>query len=995
MLVHRVSRHVAALIACASIVTTHTAEVGTRNANAPEVAAASNEGENAMRGFQLPPGFKAEVIAAEPHIANPVSFYIANDGKIYVTETFRHSRGVTDIRGKDTWLDEDLAARTVEDRLAMLKRHERDNIANYSKHSDRIKLLVDQNGDGKVDASTVFADGFNHPLDGIGAGVLEWKGNVWYANLPNLWLLRDQNSDGVADWRKSLHHGYGVRIGFLGHDLHGLTFGPDGKVYFTIGDRGANIPFEGKHVGDPDSGAVFRCNPDGSGLEMFSFGLRNPQEIAFDDFGNLFTVDNNSDGGDRARLTYLAEGGDSGWRVGYQFNDWPNPRGPWNREKLWHPRHEGQSAHHLAPLTNITDGPSGLAHYPGVGLPAAYKDHFFIVDFHGGRGSGIMSLNLKPNGASFTLDKRDKFVWEALPTDADFGLDGGLYFVDWVQGWSMTGKGRVYRVYEEQSASDPLVAESKRLLKEGFARKSVKELASLLSHPHKRVRQEAQFELAGRGQASVSALQNEARSGKTTLSRVHATWALGQILARPHALNSRQAAEVAKALMPLLRDNEPEVAAQATKVLGEANAQEAFEAFISNLNHASPRVQYHSALALGKLGRSQAFPALVALLERNADKDEYIRHAAVMGLLGLNEPDALIAATEHQNKSVRLGVLLALRRLQRAEIANFLDDADPFIVTEAARAINDVPISGALYELAKLSETESLTEPAMFRAVNANYRLGIAESAARLAKVVARSGAAEIHRVQALEALANWQHPSGRDRITGLWRPAVGIRENKHAAEALGPIIADILNTAPDRVRAAAANAAAALGLNAAAPQLAALAAKEDASAPSRIAALRALAAVKSEQLSAALEAAGKSSNEELRREVVRLQAASGSGASALARLEQTIEKGSVSEQQAAFSALTKVQDAAADQLLVRQLERLEKGELPRELILDVLEAALARPSVKPRVEALLAKQPAMMNSASSVRPCMAATAKPGAKSSWNARKSPAFVAIK
>src|ERR1051326_8946059 len=152
------------------------------------------------------------------------------------------------------WLDEELASRSVDDRLAEMKRHLGDRFASYSEKSERIRLIEDRAGNGKADHSTIFADGFNTPLDSIAAGVLAHKGDIWYANIPNLWLLRDTNHDGISDFRKSLH------------------YGPDGKIYFSIGDRGSNVKVaDGRTVGHPDIGSVFRCNPDGSELELFAY----------------------------------------------------------------------------------------------------------------------------------------------------------------------------------------------------------------------------------------------------------------------------------------------------------------------------------------------------------------------------------------------------------------------------------------------------------------------------------------------------------------------------------------------------------------------------------------------------------------------------------------------------------------------------------------------------------------------------------------------------
>ena len=304
------------------------------------------------------------------------------------------------------WLDDDLACRTVADRVAMYRKFLGKGFEDFKVEHERVRQIVDRDHDGKADTATVFADGFNDPAAGIGAGLLARKGEVWYACIPWLWKLRDTTGAGKATERSLLHEGYGVHVGFLGHDLHGLRMGPDGMLYFSIGDRGFNVTTrEGRQLAVPDTGSVLRCNPDGTGLEVFATGLRNPQELAFDQFGNLFTCDNNSDSGDRARWVYVVEGGDSGWRIGYQFIEEPVSRGPWNEEMLWDPRRAAQAAYLVPPVANISDGPSGLTYDPGVSLlPERYKDHFFLVDFRGGSGqSGIRSFAVKPKGASFEL----------------------------------------------------------------------------------------------------------------------------------------------------------------------------------------------------------------------------------------------------------------------------------------------------------------------------------------------------------------------------------------------------------------------------------------------------------------------------------------------------------------------------------------------------------------------------------------------------------------
>ena len=139
---------------------------------------------------------------------------------------------------------------------------------------------------------------------------------------------------------------FGVRVSFIGHDLHGIIRGPDGRLYFSIGDRGYYVETEdGKIMKHPAEGAVFRCDSDGTNFEVYAMGLRNPQELAFDDNGNLFTFDNTGDIGDKARVVYVLDNTDSGWDMAHQSPhhyanalDWKNfklSKSVWVGEKMF------------------------------------------------------------------------------------------------------------------------------------------------------------------------------------------------------------------------------------------------------------------------------------------------------------------------------------------------------------------------------------------------------------------------------------------------------------------------------------------------------------------------------------------------------------------------------------------------------------------------------------------------------------------------------------
>src|SRR2546421_8751358 len=138
------------LMLCGVPVEAQHQQADSRNSKA-FVAPASDEGELAIKKFQVTPGLKVDLWAAEPMLANPVAFNFDEKGRAYVCETFRLNAGVDDIRQIMDWLDEELACRTVDDRMAEMKRHLGEKFNSYTNHSERIQVIEDRKGAGKAD----------------------------------------------------------------------------------------------------------------------------------------------------------------------------------------------------------------------------------------------------------------------------------------------------------------------------------------------------------------------------------------------------------------------------------------------------------------------------------------------------------------------------------------------------------------------------------------------------------------------------------------------------------------------------------------------------------------------------------------------------------------------------------------------------------------------------------------------------------------------------
>jgi len=913
----------------------------------PKVAAASDEGVNAIKRVKIADGFVMRQWAAEPLLANPVAFTFDNKGRCFVAETFRLHAGVTDIRNHMDWLDADLACRTVEDRDRMYKDKLKDKADEYGIHHDRVKLVVDSDGDGVADKAEVFADGFKNRVDGIGSGVLARNGKVFYTCIPDLWQLDDTGALAPASGRRKLSSGYGVHVGFLGHDLHGLTLGMDGRVYFSIGDRGLSVDLPGGgKINLPDTGAVLRCEPDGSKLELFAFGLRNPQELAFDDSGELFTGDNNSDGGDQARWVHLVEGSDSGWRIGWQFLEKPMARGAWNLESMWKPRNADQPAYVLPPLANVGAGPSGLAAYPGTGLDPRYQGVFLLCDFRGGPGgSGIHAIWNKQDGAGYRFDKREQFLNSLLVTDVGFAPWGEVVVSDWIDGWGLPTKGRIYALKDQKAFNEPLVKETAALLGGDLQNADTATLVKLLDHADRRVRTEAHLALSDKG--AVTELAQAAETGSQR-ARVHAVWGIGRTLrlmyTRSRLDPGTPAAQALDRLIALAKASDSEVRMQVARVLGEIPGTD--KALMDLLADASPRVSSKAALSLARQKNNTCSDKVIALLEKNNNSDLVIRHSLAMALHGAGET-AWATAAAHGSAAVRLGAVLALRRAgDKAPVpllTQLLADKDTQVATEAARAAYETASEETLQALAAQLTSQGATDPAIRRSLAALRRLGTGEAAKAVAAHAAKAGSSEITRVEAMEILENWAQPIGRDTLTGLWRPGKA-GNTSDAADAIRANLGSLLSGSA-KVRSAVVKAAGRLGLKDLAPTLASLALDMGQTVGARVEAMDGLAELDGKLLEDKLPNLMKDPAEKVRAQAYYWKLKRGDDLTFVAQVG-TVSDFGAHEQQAIIRGLLTKDTSARNELLASLAKAFAEGKLRAEAGLEIREALEARPRI-------------------------------------------------
>ncbi len=971
--------------------------------------------QEALERIKTPEGVSKRIIAAGPLVRDPVAFAVDHQGRAYVCESERQEYGVEDNRSSPFWLQDDLALQTVDDRLAMYEKHKdrrQDGMGYYSAREDRLTCLSDEDGDGIMDTVKPFTDPFAEPLDGTLAGVLVDEGTAWITNIPHLWIATDENQDGQAESRRSAQRGFGVRIALRGHDMHGLVRGPDGRIYFSIGDRGFYLQTaDGRLLHDAGSGAVFRCEPDGSALEVVHVGLRNPQELAFNDFGDLFTGDNNSDAGDQARIVQILPGGETGWRMEYQTLEGSNQRGPWNQEGIWQVEHPLRPRWASPPITHLGSGPSGLVYHPGTGFRSDLAGSFFMCDFRGDPAASLLwRFRLEPDGAGYRLSEKEKFIEGVLCTDVDFTPNGALWISAWGGGWVSTDRGRLFEFTDSEGLRPPVEMGVQDLLTrndlDSFAADNLAGAVTLenwLGSADRRVRQRIQSHLASGGEKEADLLVSIARSGQSgsenSLGRIHALWGLEQWTRQ----NPDDQGQRLLSLAPLEGDPDEEIRRQLARVLGDGAGVRGKSVLIRLLEDPSPRVQSSAALALAKLGTPEAREDFFRIgLEAAAD-DPVLHHSAVMALAGsCTEAELLLEGlSRDSSKERRMLALLALRKkhhpwwlfsgkqgnvdvaaTERTEpfdqaallqsglryklnetgptlarpvassLAFFLNDADPEIVAEAARAIHDLNCTEAMTPLADLlirwskmpaKEVVAMGDwiwPTGRRVIDAAQRHGGARHLVALVEFAGRTEAPDGLRRLALEAVAEWNSPPSREGVRGLVRPVEPEQRPQDfiPREVLEAPLSQLLTTGS--LKGAALKAALVHGIELDPTINRTVLESAEQPAEFRVQALEQLqSAISAEELEEILKPlAGKGEASLQLRMGEAMQAESDRPAFLMNTFEQG---GEWSLRQLAIRRLAQQYSDKAEVVdwLVRQLDRLDQGEVKPELTLDVLRA--------------------------------------------------------
>ena len=925
------------------------------------------------------------------NVPDPVAVTVDEKGAVYACTTTRRKVADLDIREHTQWIADDQALTSPLEKEAFYKRvmapgamrgpqgslkdHNGDGSVDWRDlivHKERIYKLVDTDGDGVADKVTVFAEGFNSVGAGIAAGILYHDGWVYVTAQPDLWRLKDTDGDGVADVKELVVTGFGAHIAYAGHDMHGLRLGPDGRLYWTIGDKGTNVTSkEGKHFYYPHTGAVLRCEPDGAGFEVFASGIRNLQELGFDDFGNIIGVDNDADQPkERERLVYLVEGSDSGWRCHSQFMKL-NSR--WMRENIWQPNGApGQPLCYTPPIANYSDGPAGFLHEPGHALDGSLRGHFILDQFPNGK---MDAFTLEPAADGFKMVGLRTIHQGIMGIGMAWAPSGKAYFADWIGGYPLDGKGAIWNM-DVATKTDPV---SQEILSLPLSSPLPKErLLLLLGHRDQRVRINASLRLDRLG-AWDDLMAVALDPKRERFARIHALFGWGMGLRHGRLASLKGAAE-------LLADDDDEIRVQVLKALSEAPmpplnrltlekevGDALAEKIIAQLAAKNPRLRMQASLTLGKLGIGRVgltatkVPARAFFQDAAADlKMPWLRHGLVMGLAGTQAPEELLQLAQGNDAPQATFATLALARQRSPLLAQLLASPHADVLNEAVRAIHDDEgVPSARPALAQALGQASMPVTALRRVLNQNLREGTPEAAARLLKWLQAQPETAPLVDEALQAILVYELPPVLDLVDGTAKKYTP-RDRAALAAVMRQHQAKLLSFEDEALRATGVEILVRYGLDVPTANLLKLAKDAKVGPSVRLQVLRLLSAktdAPAEIKAVLLNATADGNDPALRIEALQLLAKA-DPANALAVAQRFVDgKGAKApEKQAAVRVLFGSAEPAAAQLRSTLVGKLLQPKFDETIRLDVYLAA--QESTEPAVQAALKRYQDLSRSA-------------------------------
>ncbi|MGQ0637472.1 MAG: PVC-type heme-binding CxxCH protein [Planctomycetaceae bacterium] len=564
------------------------------------IATSDDAGASEHPKLEVPPGFVVDRVAGEPQVRYPMFVAFDDRGRLYVAES----------SGLDLYAE--LQAQT---------------------RRCRISRLEDRDGDGRFDTATVFADQLVFPMG------LAWRdGRLYVADPPDLVAYEDRDDDGRAERRAVVITGFGHTDN---GSLHGLTFGPDGRLYLTMGNPdGYRLKKSDGSVLAGKNGALLRVRPDGSDPEAVSRGFTNLVEIAFLPEGAIIGTSNifqHSSGGLRDALVHLVEGGL------YPLN--------YYEDETFHV----VTGDLLPPVTRLpTTGVSGIVRYRGRGFPQEMQGSLFSAQHNTRK---VQRHVLVAQGATWGAENYD-FLTTAdpdfHPSDVIEDADGSLLVVDtgaWYVQHCPTGRiqksearGGIYRVSNRQISrpADPRGAQI------GWPRLEIARLLELLADARPAVAERAERELERRGGDVAAAAEKWIAGQSAAESRQNAAW----MLARRGDPASLQV------LRKLLDNADPQLASAAAAGLALAGDRDSAEPLARTLSRREPSLRRVAAEALGHCGHRESLPALWRALADSSDP--LLTHTLVYAASRLARSSDLEAALADGSPRVQRAALVLL-----------------------------------------------------------------------------------------------------------------------------------------------------------------------------------------------------------------------------------------------------------------------------------------------------------------------------------------------